>query len=225
MDDTTVDVGPAKQHKTLADVIATGAALMKTRGYEGTSISDIAAALGIRKSTVYHHVESKQQLLYLIVQDYQSVSEALIDRTNAAGGAPLERLQTLITGMISSVSENSGLPMVFLAREIGLLEDKYKRDVLETRDRFEHYVEDLIREGQTSGDFRPTLEARLVALGILSLVTGTQSWYRASGPRTASEVASTYIELLFGGLAAKVPSISTTDRTAGSVPGGDQAKS
>lgn len=192
--------GEKRRPHRLADVKAASAELIARKGYKDTAISDIAEALGVRKSTVYHHVQSKEQLLFWIIQDYMKIGDDIIAAAEANGPSALGRLEALITEHLAAMASHP-VEASIVAQELRSLEGEYRVEAMRTRDAYDSYLEHLIMEGQEAGEFDETIDARLAALGILSMMNGTHIWYRPDGPKAANEIAAGYTKILLSGLA------------------------
>lgn len=188
-----------RERRTLDDVVRVAAELIAEKGYKDTSLSDIAAALGIRKSTVYHHVSSKDRLLFLIFLDYQQYGKDIIATAESEGPSARARLKAVIREHLATIASHP-VGAVVAAQELRNLEGDYRREALAIRDTYDNYVADLIRDGQRTGEFKKSIDARLAGLAITSMINGTHVWYRPTGSKAAGDIAGLYSELLLTGL-------------------------
>src|SRR5687768_13051 len=137
------------------------------RGYDGTSMEDLAQTLGITKSAIYHHVRSKDELLGLAVDHaLDGLFEAAEDATEADGRA-VERLEQLVRASIAVLVDR--LPFVtLLLRVRGNTE--VERAALARRRRFDRIVADMAEAAAAEGDLRPDVDPAVTARLIFGMV-------------------------------------------------------
>lgn len=161
-----------------ADVIRVGVQLFNEQGYDATSVSDLTARLGVTKSALYHHVDSKEQILQIALDDALG---ALEDALHAALEHPTagERLTAIVDGAVRVLTERQ--PQVTL-----LLRLRGNSDIelaaLERRRRFDHTVTGLVRQAQTEGLVRADLDAGVATRLIFGMINSVVEWYRPDGP-------------------------------------------
>lgn len=173
---------------------------MATKGFSATSVQDIATALGIQKATLYHHIDSKMQLLLWIIRDYMALGREIVASAEERGSTPRERLEVLIREHVAAMAAHPHEARV-VAQDLGSLEGDYWAKAVEERDHYDRYVEALIAAGQESGEIRESLDPHLTALALLSMMNGTHLWYRPSGSWSPPTIAKFYIDFVFCGLA------------------------
>jgi TetR/AcrR family transcriptional regulator, cholesterol catabolism regulator len=206
-----IEAGPARQRRrTMRDVLRIGAEVIARKGFKETSIRDIADALGVTKSTIYHHVRSKDQLLFDIISNYQAQGPRIIDAARRAGPDPLLSLKAFIHELVLMNAEDPVMATL-LARELRSLKGDHLKQVLEFRHEYESYVRGLVLDGQALGIFR-TIDARLATIGIMSMANALYQWYRPGNPFSPEVIAATYEAILLNGL-------TKTDLGAAQSPG------
>ncbi|WP_313480761.1 TetR/AcrR family transcriptional regulator [Microbacterium sp.] len=161
-----------------ADVIRVGVQLFNEQGYDATSVADLTARLGVTKSALYHHVDSKEQILQIALDEALG---GLEDALQAALGHPTAdaRLTAIVDGAVRVLTER--LPQVTL-----LLRLRGNSDIelaaLERRRRFDHTVTGLVREAQAEGLVRADLDAGVATRLIFGMINSVVEWYRPDGP-------------------------------------------
>src|SRR5262245_30753251 len=83
-----------------AQVLEVAVALFNEQGYDASSVADLAARLGLTKSALYHHFDSKEQLLALALDDALTSLEGVLDEPDANEGTPVERLGAVLRGAV-----------------------------------------------------------------------------------------------------------------------------
>jgi len=192
--EATADVGTGERIRRAA------AALFREKGFNGTSMADLAAAVGITKSSLYHHFSSKQALLLEILElTVDRVTPAL--RAVAESERPAtERLRrAVVMHVVEGLRDRDNLAC--FVEEGRYLEPAYMEAYVAKRDRYEHYVRRIIRDGIASGEFRP-VDPRLTAMAILGMANSAVRWYRPEGDYTPEEIGASFAELVVDGLLA-----------------------
>jgi TetR/AcrR family transcriptional regulator, cholesterol catabolism regulator len=172
------------------------ARLFAEKGYHGTSIGDLAKALGVQKGSLYAHIESKQDLLYETMRDgaaaFHSVLDAIPDDLPA-----VEKIRLALRGHLRVVADQLEVATVFV-REWRYLEGARREEILGERRRYEERVRALFREGRELGELRTDLDDASAALLALSAANWAYTWLRAGGD--TDELADRFFEILLDGI-------------------------
>ncbi len=177
---------------TRDDLIEAAGRLFASRGYHGTSMRDLGRELGILGSSLYAHIDSKQDLLVEVVERGAQLFEASARAAQAVPGGPEQQLRALIGGHVAVVLDSLDIARTFL-NEARMLEDEYRDRVVAARDRYEATFRRVIAEGVERGAFRRDLDPKTASIFILSVLNAIERWYRPDGPldRTALTEAVT----------------------------------
>ncbi|MFH8771168.1 MULTISPECIES: TetR/AcrR family transcriptional regulator [unclassified Streptomyces] len=168
------------------------------RGYDGTSMEHLSKAAGISKSSIYHHVSGKEELLRRAVSRALEGLFGILEEEDARVGRPVERLEHVVRRMVEVLI--SELPYVtLLLRVRGNTETE--RWALERRRDFDHRVAELLKAAADDGDVRGDVEVRLATRLVFGMINSVVEWYRPD-TRGASgrEVADAVVLLAFSGL-------------------------
>jgi len=190
---------PARQRKPYSadTILDVAVGVFRERGYEGSSLEQIARTAGITKASIYYHVRSKEELLARGVGRALDALFAVLDEPEARRGAAVARLRYLIRRTIEITVER--LPEVaLLIRVRG--NTRVERRVLERRREFDRIVAETMVEAQREGlraDIDPRLATRLL-FGMLNSIT---EWYRPEGELDAAGLAEAVYRIAFEGLA------------------------
>ncbi|RJK96140.1 TetR/AcrR family transcriptional regulator [Vallicoccus soli] len=190
-----------------ASLVALAADVFTRRGYDGTSISDLARAAGLTKSSIYHHVEGKEHLLRLALERALDPLFAVLDEPQAREGAALARLEHVLRRQVEVLVRE--LPYVtLLLRVRGNTETE--RWALQRRREFDAVVAGLAREAAAEGDLRSDLDAALVARLVAGMTNSVVEWYRPAGQRAergtrpgVQHLADTVVHLALDGWRAR----------------------
>ncbi len=174
-------------------ILREAAALFRRRGYRATSMADLAHAVGITKSSLYHHFPSKDALLLEIVQITVDRVMPMISEIVASDlPAPVKLERALTTHLVEGLQDRDNLAcFVQEGRNLapGSL-DAYLRK----RDRYERLFRDILEEGMAAGAFR-TLDVRLTAMALLGMCNSTVAWYRPGGGYPPEVIAKQFADL------------------------------
>lgn len=174
--------------------------MFSLRGYHGTSMQHIADELGIRKASLYHHVEAKEDLLFAI---HEALIDDLIDQTVrvlATSASPEDKLRGIIVVNTMIVGNDVEAVTVFQKERDAVAGERWAA-LVSKRDLFERMVTGVIQDGIDRGVFADR-GAALLTKAILAMPGWTATWFRPDGPQTAAEIAELYADLAIHGIAA-----------------------
>jgi len=174
------------------------ARLFAERGYHGTSVSDLAAALGIHKSSVYAHIDTKEDLLAEISLAGAAAFHAALDdlRSDTAQG----RLREALRAHLEVVKQQLHVATIWL-QEWRFLTGGAREEFVRQRHGYERRVRKLIEDAIDSGALRQDLDIRYAVLLFFSLANWTYTWFDAQ--TDVDTVTEHYWELLVGGIGAR----------------------
>jgi TetR/AcrR family transcriptional regulator, cholesterol catabolism regulator len=192
---TDGDKKPARARKTamvsdkpaLARALDAAVGLFSRKGYAATSTREVAKLLGIQKATLYYHVESKEDLLFLICQSAltqirNEVETAVRDVPN-----PLDRVRTLIATHIESLLRDEAQHSTTFTEMHALSEDRFGQ-IMKLRDDYENMVRAVLREAQDAGVLRKDIEVKYLSLTLLGIMNRVMIWYRRGGALSPHQI-------------------------------------
>ena len=172
------------------------ARLFAERGYHGTSIGDLADALGVQKATLYAHIASKQDLLYETMREGADAFHAALDTIPERLPA-VEKIQLALRAHLRVVAEQLDVATVFV-QEWRYLEGERRDEIVVERRRYEDRIRALFREGRELGELRTDLDDSNAALLMLSAANWAYTWLRPG--RDTDELADRFFALLIDGM-------------------------
>ena len=172
------------------------ARLFAEKGYHGTSIGDLADALGMRKGSLYAHIEGKQDLLYETMREGARTFHAALDRIPEQ--LPVtEKLRLALRAHLRVVSEQLDVATVFV-QEWKYLEGARRDEIVAERRRYEERIRALFREGRELGALRSDLDESAAARVFLSAANWAYTWLRPGADTDA--LADRFYALLIDGM-------------------------
>ncbi|MDP1794547.1 MAG: TetR/AcrR family transcriptional regulator, partial [Acidimicrobiales bacterium] len=170
---------PAKTART-AQIINAAADLFAERGFDATSIQDIAEASGIRKASLYAHVTHKAQFLQIICDDYITRAVENAQAVYASEGNADEKLRQIVHFLYGSIECYRSHVVVFL-QEARYVDGEGFEEVRRKRDGWERIVVAILRDGMATGELRQSDHSRIVAFLLVGMVQWAYRWYRPTG--------------------------------------------
>ena len=172
------------------------ARLFAERGYHGTSIGDLAQALGVQKASLYAHISSKQDLLYATMREGADAFHAALDAVPEQAPAG-EKIRLAMRSHLRVVADQLDVATVFV-REWRYLHGERREEFVAERRRYEERFRALFREGRELGELRTDLDDATAALLALSAANWAYTWLRP-GAET-DDLADRFTALLLDGM-------------------------
>lgn len=183
---------------TRDDILEAAAQVFRQKGFHGASMANIAEAVNLQKASLYHHVASKQEILFELLD---RALELLLERISpiAAQSIPAdERLRMMIREYLQILAENTDLASVLLFEHRSLEGRQHARHI-PNRDKFEALWRTVIADGVRTKKFLCE-NIPLSTRAILGIMNWTITWYRPNGDLAIDEIADQYSNLLLNGL-------------------------
>lgn len=167
------------------------------RGYDGTSMEDLAQTLGITKSAIYHHVRSKDDLLRLALDRALDGLFAAADQARDLDAPAVDRLEHLVRASVAVLVDR--LPFVTLLLRVRGNTD-VERTALARRRAFDRLVADLVQQAVDEGDLRADVDPAVASRLLFGMVNSLTEWYRVRGGLRAEQLADAVCAVAFDGL-------------------------
>lgn len=178
----------------LEDLLDVVAGEFLVRGYDATSMEHLAAATGLTKSALYHHVTGKEQFLRFAVTHALGELFAVLERKEATTGPAVDRLQFVVRESVEVLVAN--LPSVTLLLRVRGNTETEKWALAQRRD-VDKRLTQLVKQAIDEGDLRDDLDPALVTRLLFGMVNSVVEWYR---PGHGSGVPDALVALAFDGL-------------------------
>ena len=192
--------GPARRGRPgydLESLLAIAVTVFNERGYDGASMGDLSRRLGITKSSIYHHVNSKEDLLALALDRALDGLFAVANEVRADVAPAMDRLERLVRGSVLVLAER--LPYVtLLLRARG--NTATERRALARRRQFDDIVADLVKQAGQDGDIRPDVDPAVTSRLLFGMVNSLVEWYRPGREIAPDALADAICAAAFDGL-------------------------
>lgn len=186
---------------TRDDILTAAAQVFSEKGFHGASMQDIAGEVNLQKASIYHHVSSKQEILFILLDQGLDILTEKVQNAILEPADPDEKLRRAICTYLTTITENQELAAVLLL-EYRSLAANYLQDHIVKRDHFESIWRGLIEDGLQAQIFecdRPSISAR----ALLGTLNWTVTWFSNDGPLTAEQIGNQYADLFLEGLTSR----------------------
>jgi AcrR family transcriptional regulator len=194
---TTPRRGPGRPGYDLESLLTVAVGVFNERGYDGTSMEDLSRRLGISKSAIYHHVDSKEDLLSMALdRALDGLFEATVGIQRSPAPA-IDRLEQLVRASVDVLVER--LPYVTLLLRVRGNTEVERRAVARRR-QFDRIVANLVRQAEADGDVRTDVDPAVTARLLFGLVNSLVEWYRPRRSFDSVDIADAVCAIAFDGL-------------------------
>jgi TetR/AcrR family transcriptional regulator, cholesterol catabolism regulator len=184
------------------EIIAAAAKLFKEKGYHATTIQDVADEVGMLKGSLYYHIKSKEELLYLVTKE--PIRE-LIERQKRLMESDLTPQQKIIEFTRSHLQAfDANYPHMFVfLQEKASLSEPVQAEVAGIDFRYEALLEAILHQGVDGRQFRQELDLKIMAFSILGMCNWMFKWYYKGGRLTIDEIAHSMAEIVLNGITTR----------------------
>jgi AcrR family transcriptional regulator len=174
------------------EILSAAARIFREKGYHGTSVQDIAEAVGLLKGSLYHYIRSKEQLLARLFEGSLGDTIVELESIAARDATATERLRDMVRVYVMSVTANLDAVGIYLREWRSLPAPELAR-VRARRRAMRRLFEDVITEGVKRRELAVT-DAKIAALAIIGMCNWTYEWYRPRGRLTPAALADELAE-------------------------------
>jgi len=188
------------------EILRTAARLFQQRGYDATSMNDVANALKLSKGGLYHHFQSKDEILFEIMNHAMEITEERVLAPVRNIADPEERLRALIRLHIEVVLSPADREITVMLHENHPLPPGLRKRINARKKEYIHFVESLMAEVQEKA--RRTRQGgsgvspRAAAFALLGMINWIYQWYKPEGELQANHLIPQFTSLVFGGILA-----------------------
>ena len=181
------------------EILRTAARLFQQQGYHATSMNDVAAALKLSKGGLYHHFQSKDEILFHIMSHAMDITEERVINVARRVENPEERLRTLIRLHIEVVLSEEDREITVMLHENHPLPAGLRRKINGRKKDYVHFVENVVADVQRLRGSTSQVTPRAAAFALLGMINWIYQWYRPEGSLTGPEIVRQYTDIFFKG--------------------------
>jgi TetR/AcrR family transcriptional regulator, cholesterol catabolism regulator len=190
------------------EILRTAARLFQQRGYDATSMNDVAATLKLSKGGLYHHFQSKDEILFEIMNHAMEITEERVLAPVRGIADPQDRLRALIRLHIEVVLSPRDREITVMLHENHPLPPALRKRINHRKKEYVHFVESLIAEVQTSAQThaqraqtaRSPVSPRAAAFALLGMINWIYQWYKPEGDLQTHNLIPQFTALVFAGI-------------------------
>jgi len=188
------------------EILRTAARLFQQRGYDATSMNDVAAALKLSKGGLYHHFQSKDEILFEIMNHAMQITEERVLNPVRGVADPEDRLRALIRLHIEVVLSPRDREITVMLHENHPLPPSLRKRINARKKDYVHFLENLMAEVQHksrhSHQTKAKVSPRAAAFALLGMINWIYQWYKPEGDLQAQSLIPQFTDLIFGGIFA-----------------------
>ncbi|MGA2922397.1 MAG: TetR/AcrR family transcriptional regulator [Candidatus Sulfotelmatobacter sp.] len=193
------------------EILRTAARLFQQRGYDATSMNDVAAALKLSKGGLYHHFQSKDEILFEIMNHAMEITDERVLNPVRRIADPEERLRALIRLHIEVVLSPRDREITVMLHENHPLPPSLRKRINSRKKDYIHFLENLMAEVQNKSfqtksrhphHPKAKVSPRAAAFALLGMINWIYQWYKPAGDLQAQNLIPQFTDLIFGGILA-----------------------
>lgn len=186
----------------MLQILSESARLFAERGYDGTSMRDIAEACGISKSLLYHHFTDKDEIFARIaLGSTRELYHFVFDRL-PEGAAPSARIRAFMTATGEYFQRYRWAWLASTSAFWNDPEQRRQKERMMWRDRYETLLRGLITAAVEAGELRAGLDVPLAGRLILSALNWMHRWYKPDKGMAPPQIADAYCTMILDGMRA-----------------------
>jgi AcrR family transcriptional regulator len=212
-----------KSRETERRILEAATETFHVKGYISTTLNDIAAAVGIEKGSLYYYIDSKEDLLYAIIQKLHDDAEGNLRRNQQTEGDSRTRLESFVRDHVLNFAQNLSSIRVFYTEYRLVTGERHDR-IMAQRGEYERYLTSMIETAIADGWACPNLRPNLASTAILTMVNSIYLWFDPRGDVTIEEIAETLTQQAIQGLTCPPSHDHTTRRTRRNAPQDGKAR-
>jgi TetR/AcrR family transcriptional regulator, cholesterol catabolism regulator len=184
------------------EILRTAARLFQQRGYDATSMNDVAAALKLSKGGLYHHFQSKDEILFEIMRHAMEITEERVVTPVRGIADPEQRLRALIRLHIEVVLSPRDREITVMLHENHPLPPSLRKRINARKKEYVHFVESLIADVQSARRGSGSVSPRAAAFALLGMINWIYQWYKPEGNLQIQNLIPQFTDIVFGGMLA-----------------------
>jgi len=188
----------APSNERLAEIYRTAAQIILRKGYDATSINDIANALGMTKAGLYHYINGKKELLFDIMNFGLDELDEEVATPAGEIAEPTERLRFIIASHAQLVTRGQGA-ITILVDEITALTPAQNRIITRRKREYFNRLRELLNTLKAEGKLQD-VDTTVATFSLLGMISWLSRWFRQNGALTQEQVAEQITKIALNGL-------------------------
>jgi AcrR family transcriptional regulator len=185
------------------EILLAAAKVFQEKGYWGTTVQDIADAVGMLKGSLYYHFDNKEDIFYEIIHDPLHHFVSQMAEVVALDLPPRHKLRAALRYHLSAFDAHMPGVQVILRENLGTMEGERWAPIRALWKEHETLWGTILHQGIEAGEFNPKLDVRMATLGILGMCNWMHRWYRQEGRLTTEEIADIWAGMILDGISVE----------------------
>jgi AcrR family transcriptional regulator len=183
------------------ELLAVACRVFAEKGFDGAALQDIADEFGVLKGSLFHYIQSKDDLLYEIIESVYTGAQAAVWSNAVQEGPAVERLRRVVTAYVEYISHHLDEVTVWL-HDFKALPEQQRESIRRYEERDRRQLLELIKQAQREGGIRPDVDPGLASLALLGAMNWVHRWFQ---PRrlSAREIGGSFADYFLDGLAPR----------------------
>lgn len=191
----------APESDRTVEIYIKAAEIFREQGFDATSMSNIAAAVDLTKAGLYYYIESKEDLLFAIINMAMEWLETKVIEPSRAFADPEQRLKSIISCHGRLLTEGNKA-ITILTDEIEALKPKHRKLILDRKRIYFDFVRDTLEALRADGKLRE-VNSTVATFGLFGTLLWLPRWYRPDGPLAPPQIIEEITNIVVGGLLLK----------------------
>lgn len=175
-------------------IIKTAGRLFREKGYEGTTVRDLAEAVELQSGSLFFHFDTKEEILVALLEGGLRRAVAILDRRLANAVTPREKLSAILHGHLEAILDEERDAFYVVLRDWRTLSPSSRKKVIALRDEYENHISSALEELSDTGLI--PRNTRLFRLFLLGALNWTVQWYKPDGDLTIGQLADGFLDLV-----------------------------
>jgi AcrR family transcriptional regulator len=188
----------ASERDRTIDIYNKAAEIFHERGFDATSMSSIASAVDLTKAGLYYYIESKEDLLYAIINFAMERLETMVIEPSRVITDPQKRLLSIITRHARLLTEDNKA-ITIMTDEVDGLKPKHRKQILDRKRAYFELVRSTFDSLRAEGTLRD-VNTTVAAFSVFGTLLWLPRWFRSEGPLTSEQVVEQIVAIVVGGL-------------------------
>ena len=176
-------------------ILRAAAHLFRRKGFERTTVRDLAQEVGIQSGSIFHHFKTKEEILRHVMIEVILFNTERMRRELAAADSPRDKLLALIRAELISINGDTGEAMAVLTNEWRSLKPDSQEEILKLRDTYEQMWLAILREAQAAELIPAAVDAFILRRFLTGALAWSNFWFDPNGSMTIEEIAEQALTL------------------------------